>query len=488
MGWSDFREFLAELERRGEVRVLENADEDLEIGTLTELMCERKGPMLLFDKIKGYPAGYRIAARPYSTTLRSAIALGLPEDLPASEMFRVWRERVRRYQPIKPCEVSVAPVMENTLEGEAVDLTKFPAPKWHEQDGGRYLGTGCSVITRDPEIGWVNLGTYRAQLHDPRTTGIYLSLNHHGMIHLRKWWAMGKGCPIAVAVTTDPYLFWASVDAVPLGESEYDFAGFLKGEPEEVVSGPHTGLPLPARAEFVLEGHVPPPSEELRLEGPFGEFTGYYAGGQEQRPIIRVQAIYHRTSPILHGDPPLKPPLGPFGCPPGATTLRVWDGLEKCGIPGIVSVYSPLGGGGLTTVVSIKQQYPGHARQVGRLASELVHGIGRFLIVVDDDIDPSNLEEVMWAMATRTDPEVSFEIQPHTRSNPVDPMISPDRRRRGELTVSRAVIIACRPWDWKEQFPAVVKASEEQRKQVYEKWRDVFETAPSLTDTTVAIR
>ena len=122
MGWSDFREFLAELERRGEVRVLENADEDLEIGTLTELMCERKGPMLLFDKIKGYPAGYRIAARPYSTTLRSALALGLPEDLPASEMFRVWRERVRRYQPIKPCEVSVAPVMENTLEGEAVGV------------------------------------------------------------------------------------------------------------------------------------------------------------------------------------------------------------------------------------------------------------------------------------------------------------------------------------------------------------------------------
>ncbi len=132
MAWRDFRDFLAEVEKRGDVKVVEGADCDLEIGTLTELMCERKGPMLLFDRIKGFPKGYRIAAKPYATPLRTAIALDLPQGDSQFEMFKAWKKKLEDYRPIKPVQVSTGPVMENVLEGDNIDIMQFPSPKWHE--------------------------------------------------------------------------------------------------------------------------------------------------------------------------------------------------------------------------------------------------------------------------------------------------------------------------------------------------------------------
>lgn len=475
MAWRDFREFVSEVERRGDVKVVEGADCDLEIGTLTELMCERKGPMLLFDRINGYPKGYRIAAKPYATPLRNALALDLPEGKSAFEMFKVWREKFRNFQPIKPSQVSSGPVLENAMEGNQIDLMKFPIPKWHEKDGGPYFGTGCTVITKDPDEGWVNVGTYRSMLHDAKTTGIDIAPYHHGNLQMRKWWSKGKSCPMAVAVSVDPYLFCASTNGLPWGTGEYEYAGFIKGEPLEIITGPRTGLPLPANAELIIEGEVPPPSVEERKEGPFGEYTGYYAGGEKMRPVIRVQAIYYRTNPILHGDPPLKPPIDTWVCPPAGSILTVWDGLEKSGITGIKGVYALNTGGGLTTVVSVRQMYAGHARQVGRVASGLIHSMSRVVVVVDEDIDPSNPEEVLWAIATRTDPEISFEVQRSCPSSTLDPMITPEKKRRGELTSSRILIIACRPWEWMDEFPPVNRGSDELRGRIYNKWKSLFE-------------
>jgi UbiD family decarboxylase len=478
VAWRDFREFVTALEGRGLVEVVEGADCDLEIGTLTELMAERGEPMLLFDRIKDYPAGYRIAAKPYVTPTRSAIALELPTDVSPFEMFRLWRERLRDFHPIAPVEVSAGPVMQHVLEDEEIDLTRFPVPRWHEQDGGPYFGTGCAVITRDPDDDWINVGTYRSMLHDARTLGIDIAPYHHGNLHLRKWWARGQAAPIAIAVSPDPYLFWCAANGLPWGTSEYAYAGFLRGEPLEVLRGPRTGLLLPATAELIVEGEVPPPEVEQRTEGPFGEFTGYYAGGEKQRPVIRVNALYHRTDPILHGDPPIRPPHDTWACPPGGTPLRVWDGLERAGLPGIRGVYPPGGGGALTLVVAIKQQYAGHARQVGRVAAELVHTFFRIVVVVDEDIDPSNVEEVLWAIATRSDPEHSFEIHRECSSSTLDPMIRRERKQSGKgLTGSRALIVACRPWEWMDQFPPVNRASEELRRGTLEKWRGLFEAA-----------
>jgi len=340
MSWKDFREFLTEVNKRGDVKVVEGADCNLEIGALTELMCERQGPMLLFDRINGYPKGHRIAAKPYSTPSRNALALGLPEGISAFEMFKTWRDKFRNYQPIKPVKVSSGPVMENVQEGAAVDLLKFPVPQWHEKDGGPYWGTGCTVITQDPDEGWVNLGTYRCMLHDRKTLGFLISPYHHGNLQIQKWWSQGKNCPIAVAVTLDPNLFFASTSGAPWATPEYEVAGFLNGEPEEIIPGRWSGLPLPAHAEMIIEGEVPPLTVEQKKEGPFGEFTGYYGAGETMKPVIRVKALYHRTNPILHGEPPLKPPVQNWVCPPDASLLRVWEGLEKSGISGIKGVFS----------------------------------------------------------------------------------------------------------------------------------------------------
>jgi 4-hydroxy-3-polyprenylbenzoate decarboxylase len=407
--------------------------------------------------------------------MRNALALGLPEGKSPFEMFKAWREKFRDFQPIKPIQVSSGPVLENVMEGDQIDLMKFPIPKWHEKDGGPYFGTGCTVITKDPDEGWVNVGTYRSMLQDEKTTGIDIAPYHHGNLQMRKWWSKGKGCPIAVAVSVDPYLFCASTNGLPWGTGEYEYAGFIKGEPLEIITGPRTGLPLPANAELIIEGEVPPPSVEERREGPFGEYTGYYAGGEKMRPVIRVQAAYYRTNPILHGDPPLKPPIDTWVCPPAGSILTVWDGLEKSGITGVKGVYALNTGGGLTTVVSVRQMYAGHARQVGRVASGLIHSMSRVVVVVDEDIDPSNPEEVLWAIATRTDPEVSFEVQRNCPSSTLDPMITPEKKRRGELTSSRILIIACRPWEWMDEFPPVNRGSDELRDRTYNKWKSLFE-------------
>ncbi len=470
----DFRDFLDRLERRGQIKLIEGADCDLEIGTLTELMCERRGPMLLFDSINGFPRGYRIAAKPYSTPLRTAIALGLPEDESPFGMFRVWRERMGSFRPVPPRAVQGSPLMENVQQGTSVDLCHFPTPRWHERDGGPYFGTGCAVITRDPDEDWINVGTYRCQLHDRRTLGIQVAPYHHGNLQMRKWWAQGKSCPVALVVSPEPCLFSASTNGVPWGTTELEYAGFLKGEPLDVLSGPETGLPLPASAELVIEGELPPPDEEQRMEGPFGEYTGYYAGDEGMRAVIRVKACYFRTNPILHGEPPLKPPIDTWACPPAGSVPTVWDGLLKAGLPGIKGVFALNTGGGLVTTVAIQQQYAGHARQVGRVASGLMHSMCRLMIVVDDDIDPSDPEEILWAIATRSDPSTSFEMQSECPSSPLDPVIPPARKKTRGLTASRALIIACRPWEWKDQFPAVNRGSDELRQRVYDKWRAVF--------------
>jgi 4-hydroxy-3-polyprenylbenzoate decarboxylase len=439
------------------------------------MMAERGGPMLLFDRIKGYPEGYRIAAKPYSTDARTALALDLPEGASAFEMFQVYRERIRSFRGVPPVEVSSGPVMQNVLEDERVDLTRFPTPVWHQRDGGPYFGTGCTVVTRDPDEGWVNAGTYRCQLHDARTTGVDIAPYHHGNLHMLKWWAQGKAAPVAVAVSVEPYIFLASTQGLPWATNEYEFAGFLKGEPIEVLRAPRTGLPVPANAELFLEGVVPPPEVETRTEGPFGEYTGYYAGGEKPAPVIHVQAVYYRTDPILHGEPPMKPPVDNLSCPPAGSIPRVWEGLERCGIPGIKGVYTLSTGGGFTTVVAMKQQYAGHARQVGRVASGLMHSMCRMMIVVDEDIDPSNAEEVLWAVATRSDPETTWEIQPECPSGTLDPIISPQKKKTRNLTSSRAVIVACRPWEWMDQFPAVNRASPELRQRTLAKWAALFD-------------
>jgi len=476
---NDLREFVEAAEALGECTVVENVDWDLEIGSLSEVVAAtHEPPMLLFDRIKGYPKGYRVATLTLGTGRRLALALGFPKMSENRDLVAYWRGRLREgMKPVAPVEVATGPVKENVLTGEEVDLYKFPVPKWHSGDGGRYIGTGDMVIMRDPDEGWVNVGTYRVQIHnqDKRKAMIWVSPGHHARVIREKYWAKGKAAPVAVVCGQEPLLFYAASIQAPWGSSEYDYAGWLKNKPIEVTKGVVTDLPIPATAEIVLEGEVMPPEIDATEEGPFGEWTGYYASNVRSEATFRVKAILHRNDPIILGCPPLMNLQASYG---GNVRLAamLWDELGKI-VPGVEGVwlleearcyYMP--------VVSIKQMYPGHARQVAlAVASSRVAGYhGRFVVVVDDDIDPFNTSEVLWALATRCDPETQIDIARGCWSTPLDPTISPERRGQKDWTNSRALILACKPYHWKDEFPPTFKLSPEEVRKVKEKWQWLF--------------
>ena len=302
MPFNDLRDFIAECRKIGEVKDIEGADWNLEIGGLTEALVNAKPethPLLLFDGIRGYPRGYRVASNIINNPRRTALALDMPLEATKVELIKIWKSKLQTYSPIPPREVSDGPISENVDTGEEIDLLKFPTPRWHELDGGRYLGTACMVITRDPDEGWVNLGAYRVQVHNKNTLGLYISPGHHGGIMEKKYWSKGKSCPVAVTFGQEPAIWVAATYAVNYGVSEYDWAGWVRGAPVDVIKGPVTGLPIPATAEIVIEGEVPPPEKESMVEGLFGEWPGYYAHGAKNEPIIKVKSLMYRNDPII---------------------------------------------------------------------------------------------------------------------------------------------------------------------------------------------
>ena len=476
MPFNDLREFIDGARAIDDVKEIHGADWDLDIGSLTEMFAVRDNfPMLLFDQIKDYPASYRVASNLISHPRRAALCVGMQPDISKPEMVLGWKKLLADVKPIPPVQVTDGPIFENSFTDDKVDLNIFPTPRWHELDGGRYIGTACCVITRDPDEGWVNIGIYRIQIHDDKTLGLYVSPGHHARIMREKYWARGKACPVAITFGQDPLLWLTAGQSIPFGVSEYDYAGYLRGAPVETVLGPITGLPIPATAEIAIEGEAPPPDEETRVEGPFGEWHGYYGHGARVEPVLRVKAVYHRNDPILAGSPPMRPPILTFGVPIGAAAI--WNYLEKADIPDVRGVWcfcggSAAGGGAPFVVVSVKQRYNGHAQQaaLAALACRAGNYHGRFIVVVDEDVDPSDLGEVVWAMSTRCDPKTAMNVIDGCWSTPLDPVITPEKKDAGEFISSRAVINACRPYSWIDRFPPVNKMSPELRARIEKQW------------------
>lgn len=470
--FDDLREYINRVEELGECKVIDGADWNLEIGVISELYLSTPNPpLLLFDKIIDYKPGYRVASNVIITPRRTALCLGLPLEAKGIELVNAWRHRSKGIKLIPPVEVKRGPVKENIYTGEDVDLFEFPVPKWREFDGGRYIGTGDTVIQRDPEEGWVNLGTYRVQIHDKCTATIYMSPGKHGDIIRRKYWNKGQSCPVAVVCGQDPLLWEASCDTLPWGMSEYDYAGALRNAPIEVVKGEVTDLPIPARAELVLEGEILPPEVETRMEGPFGEWTGYYASGSRSEPAFKVKAILHRNDPIIMGMPM-------FGGSDAFDThlkkaARVWDDLDRQ-VANVKGVWMFLEGDpGFIVVVSIKQSYAGHAKQAALVAAgcNAISHMYRFIIVVDDDIDITKTSEVIKVMATRCDVEDSFDFVRSYRSSYLDPVLSPEKKGRGELFKTIALITACKPFPWMKEFPQLTRSSPALLEKVNKKWQ-----------------
>lgn len=475
----DLRTFIERCRELGEVQDIRGADWNQEIGALTEAAAELlpNPPLMLFDDIKGYPSGYRVAALNLGTHRRVAAALDLPVDLSKLELLRLAAAKMTAAQerPLPPREVSDGPVMQNVCEGDAIDLWKFPVPLYHASDGGRYIGTGDSLINRDPESGYVNMGTYRQQVHDRNVLGLWISPGQQGRQILQRYWSQGKSCPVVATYGSDPQTFMISYSQLPWGKSELDVVGGLRERPLDVVRGPLTGLPIPANAEVAIEGEVPPPEVDAREEGPFGEWPGYYSGGTrgtgELQPVIHVKALYHRDNPILVNMAPLW--TGASGVGLDLKAALLWDQLERSGIQDIAGVWLH---SRYLVVVAIRQRYGGHAQQVGMgvLSCGAVARNGRHVVIVDDDIDPSNINEVLWALQTRVDPESDIETFGGYWSTPLDPRMPPSKREARDYTNGRAVFYAVRPFSWKEKFPQVSRSPREIRQAVVEKYRSVL--------------
>lgn len=474
--YEDLRGFVEEAKKVSDWKLIEGADWDREIGALVESTAELipQPPMLLFDRIKGYPPGFRVLSLPYAAYKRVALAFGLPTDKSKLELVRLAARKIKSARPIPPEEVKSSPLLENVMEGNKVDLFKFPALRFHEQDGGRYIGTGDCLINADLEGNLVNMGTYRMQLHDSNLLGLWMSPGQHGRLICMKYWEQGKSCPVVATFGLHPLVFSVSHTKIAWGQPELDFAGGIMGRPLKVLRGPLTGLPIPASSEIAIEGEVPPPSVESRAEGPFGEWPGYYSGGTlgtgEPQPVIKVKAVYHRNDPILEDEAPLWPGAVKIDLNPASGIL--WDQLESAGIQDVVGVYSHTS---YLCVIAIKQKYAGHAKQAGLAALSCSASArnGRYVVVVDEDIDPTNIKEVLWAMMTRVDPKTNIDILDGCWSTPLDPRMPPDKRESRDHTNSRALFYAVRPFAWRDKFPKVSRSSGELRERTIAKFKEI---------------
>jgi UbiD family decarboxylase len=472
----DLRPWLAEVERLGELRHVRGADWNLELGAISELNVKKDlPPALLFDEIKGYPKGFRVLTCSTSSPARLSSILRLPLQRTHHGLVEALRGRPAQWQAaagrFPASVVKNGPALEH-VERE-IDVLKFPAPLWHEHDGGRYIGTGCSVVTRDLDSDWINVGTYRVQVIDRNHVALDMVPGKHGRIHYEKHKAAGKRFPVAIVCGADPLGYLISGIEVPFGMCEYHYIGAILNAPVAVLEGELTRLPFPAASEIVLEGFVEPRDE--RTEGPFGEFHGYYPGKEGIAPVVTVERVYYRSDPILMGSPPAKPPNDYSYSKAVMRSALLHDAIVAAGVPEVRAVWAhEIGGARMFNVVSIRQRYAGHARQAGHILSQCGVGayMSRYSVVVDEDIDPANLQEVMWAVATRTDPAVDIDIIERGMGSKNDPMFV--AYRYDAPYSSKAVIDACRPWDHLADFPAVAEASKELQQRIRAKWKDLL--------------
>ncbi|MDX1483234.1 MAG: UbiD family decarboxylase [Alphaproteobacteria bacterium] len=462
----DLRAYMRIVEERGELEVVDGADPHLEMGALYELsLLKRHPPVLLFENIKGYSPDFRVL-----TNVR--FARTLVGDLDLERVRAHKRENRWASDPIPPKAVNTGPVMDNVITGEDVDINIFPAPQWKEGDGGRYIGTECLVINKDPDSGWVNVGTYRSMIHDGKTLAVFIEPGKHGDLIRKKYWARGEACPMVICVGQAPVL--GNVAGTPSrhGLSEFDTAGGHIGRPIEIVHAPLTGLPIPADAEIAFEGVMPPVEQESAPEGPFGEWPGYYASAVRTETVLRVKAVYHRDKAVVIGQPPALPTY-PGRQPSIRTMAALWDALEAAGVPGITGVWKPLGGGvSFINVISVSQLHAGHAKMAGLVAAGCGPGayMTRIVIVVDDDIDITDEAEVMWALATRWDPKTQTDFIDDCWTGYIDPHLPPEKRAADNLTTTRVIIYAVRPYHWKDDFPKVNAVDKDYAEEVREKW------------------
>ena len=475
----DLREWLIRVEEIGElVRVEKPVDRDEEMSAISYLVAKQKpSPAILFGATQGFDNNHIKAKHLWNilgpSVRRIALTLEEPPDTPTVELIRRTKDKLRRRIPPREVTRSDAPVYAHTITGEDIDLEALPIPRHWPLDGGRYAGTGDAVITRDPDSGYLNVGTYRMMVQNKSQAGLYLSPGKDARLHITRAWEQGKPIQVAAAWGIDPLFMLVGSQSFPKNVSEYEYAGGIKGEPIPVVRGTTTDLLIPANAELVIEGVINVNS--MKAEGPFGEFTGYYGKPEALCPLVDITAVHYRSGPILTNalmaDYPSCEQSGFFAI---IRSAKIWEDFDKLGVPGIHGVYShPAAAGGFgMTVISLEQRYAGHAAQVLALAAQVPGGAyyTKWIVAVDEDIDPTDMDQVIWAMASRCSPVDDIDILRNTWSTALDPTQNPPEKRPYG---SKALINACK----EHRYLPVFSKRTTLRKSIYDKvagrWQDL---------------
>jgi 4-hydroxy-3-polyprenylbenzoate decarboxylase len=420
MAYSDFQDFLARLEREGELkRIAEPVDPYLEITEIADRVMKMPGggPALLFERPKG--SEIPLAINVFGSRRRMSMALGtddieeiaceiaemLKPEMPAGGLLGAARELLPRLGVLAkmPPRHDRGPgrCQEVVTLGDDVDLGTLPILHCWPQDGGRYI-TLPLVFTHDPNTGKRNVGMYRVQVFDKRTTGMHWQMHKVGAEHARVSEEKRRTIDVAVVLGCDPAVTYAATAPLPPAIDEMLFAGFLRKKPVHLVKAKTVDLEVPEDAEIVIEGRIDP--SERRMEGPFGDHTGYYSLA-DMYPVLHVSAITHRRKPVY--------PCTIVGRPPmedgwlGKATERLFLPLLRLTLPEVVDLNLPVEGiFHNIALVSIRKRYPGHAFKV----MHALWGLGqamftKMIFVFDQDVNVQDVKECLWRLGNNIDPE-----------------------------------------------------------------------------------
>ena len=479
MAYKDLREFIAALEKRGQLRrIAEPVSPILEITEIADRAVKGSGPALLFENVEG--SRFPLLINAFASPERMNLALGVDRIEEVAERVQELlefkspvslAEKIRMLPRLAdlagffPKTVKSAPCQEVVLEQD-FSLLDLPVLQCWPDDGGRFI-TLPLVFTRDPETGKRNCGMYRMQVYDERTTGMHWQVHKQGARSYRKGYRPGEPMEVAVAVGADPMVTFAATLPLPDDFDEMIFAGFLRGGPVEMVPCRTVGLEVPASAEFVLEGTVT--CGEARREGPFGDHTGFYSLADDY-PVFRVRCLTRRREPVYHTTIVGRPPME--DCYMGRAIERILLPVMRKQFPEIVDVHMPFEGVFHNLMlISIRKAYPGHARKV-------MHGIwglgqamfSKVIVVVDDDVNIQDPAETAWIALNHIDPQRDFEFV----QGPVDSL---DHAARLPNYGSKVGIDATRKWPeegFTRPWPDRIAMSEEIRVRVDAKWPRLF--------------
>ena len=408
--FGDLRGWINSLKKEKEICEIEaEVDWDVEIGNIIRMgQGTGYGPAFLFKNIKDYNKPDSISRQIFSggqgSYSRIAMMFGLPRETPVRELVKTCRTIFN--EKIKPITVKTGPVKENILKGDKIDLLKFPVPKWNRGDGGRYILSYAGCVTKDPETDIHNIGIYRGMVINKDKISVLLWRAQGRGNHYAKHLQTGAKMPVAFVIGWEPSMGFTGGAPIPRDTSEYDVMGSIRGKPVELVDCETVPLQVPANAEIVIEGWISTDPTSFEPEGPYAEFTGYYAPDKTPKHVAEVTCISHRDNPIFRGAIEGAIP-GSYSENPVMSSIQrsatAWNALESAGVPGVVDVFGMPIQACVNTVVSINQTYRGQAKQVaaalwGNSASHVRY---KHVTVVDSDINIHDYDAVDWAMAWR---------------------------------------------------------------------------------------